>query len=353
VEDGVVSNSIARDAMIDPYSSPSLPGVELDLRDNTNAWGSPPSALQALAATNGSLAAYPGVNAEPLVAAIAAHVGVAPSAVVVGCGSDDLIDAAFRAYAQPGDRIAHPDPTFSMVPRFARLNGVAPIAVPLRTDGSADIDALLASRARLVYVASPNNPTGTCTSPAALTHLVDRHDGVVLVDEAYAEFSELQDLRALAAATENLVVFRTFSKAWGLAGLRVGYAIASEPLARALTVARGPYRVTTVAQEVVRVALEHDAAWVASRARDAVAVRTRLERALAARKRVRVIPSQGNFVFAAVEEPAMAVAARFQSRGIAVRAFDSLTGYGDAIRFGVVAENALAQLLQAIEEVFA
>jgi histidinol-phosphate aminotransferase len=352
----VSANVRSSAALVTSYSSPALDGVDLDLRDNTNPWGSPPTAVRVfaeLANRSPELALYPSVNGESLVAAIAAHIGVSESSVVVGCGSDDLLDASFRAFARHGDSVAHSDPTFSMIPRFARLNGIESRVISLRGDGSADVDALLAADSRLAYVASPNNPTGTITDRAELVRLIDAHAGVVLIDEAYAEFSTADDLRAFATTRTNVVVFRTFSKAWGLAGLRCGYAVASAALAAELTAARGPYRVTSLAQEVVGAALRSDAAWVAARARDTVAVRTALESALSRPRSVSVIPSSGNFVFARVTEPAVEVAARFEARGIGVRAFQSLTGYGDAVRIGVTTEANLDRLLRAIHEVFA
>src|SRR5690606_25475682 len=121
--------------------------------------------------------------------------------------------------------IAFTAPTFSMIPVFARLNGLVSVPVPLRADGAADIDALLATRARVIYLCSPNNPTGTVTPHDEIRRLVSRASGVVLVDEAYAEFANEQDWRAEAPAMERVLITRTFSKAWGLAGLRVGYGV--------------------------------------------------------------------------------------------------------------------------------
>ena len=114
-----------------------------------------------------------------------------------------------------------------MVPRFARLNGLEPVGVPLRPDGAADIDGLLATGARVIYLCSPNNPTGTITPESEFRRCIAEAPGVVLLDEAYAEFAAPgRSAVALTAEHPNLIVMRTFSKWAGLAGLRVGYSVA-------------------------------------------------------------------------------------------------------------------------------
>src|SRR5690554_5600044 len=126
------------------------PSVDIDLSDNTNQWGPAPSALEAVRSfTARDLSEYPSVDSPQLCAAIADYVGVAPESVVTGCGSDDLLDAAFRALAEPGDRIAFPLPTFAMVPVLARTNGLTPVAVPVKPDGDVDADAMLGTGARI------------------------------------------------------------------------------------------------------------------------------------------------------------------------------------------------------------
>ena len=263
-----------------------------------------------------------------------------------------MIDACFRAVASPGDRVAHSDPTFSMLPIFARLNGLEAVAVPLARDGAADVDALLATGARVIYLCSPNNPTGTITPAAAIRHLIERAPGVVIVDEAYAEFSGGDDWRVAAVASGRLLVTRTFSKAWGLAGLRVGYGVGSVALADAVAKARGPYKVSALAELAAVTALREDGDWMRRTAREATSVRDRLAAALRGRVGVRAHDSRGNFVFLEVAGRAPEIASRFQARGIGVRALSALTGYGDALRIGVAPWEQLERVLDVARELW-
>jgi histidinol-phosphate aminotransferase len=336
---------------IPAYAPTQLDGVSLDLRDNINLWGAPPSALAVFRDIGSPIVSmYPSAGATSLATTLAAQLGVAPTNIVTGCGSDDVIDACLRVVG--GDsRVAYADPSFTMVPTFARLNRLEPVGVPLLASGAMDVDGLLATGAALIYVCSPNNPTGTVTPRDELLRLFDAAPGIVLLDEAYAEFCDDSDLRQAAARRENVLVTRTFSKAWGLAGLRVGYGVGGEALVRAVSVARGPYKVNALAERAVVAALVNDEAWITAAVAAARGVRERFVRALCGRSEVRVFDSQANFAFLGVQN-AKSVAARFQQHGIGVRAFSGLTGIGDAVRVGMAPETVFERVLRAAEEVW-
>jgi histidinol-phosphate aminotransferase len=336
---------------ISAYGTAALGELSLDLRDNVNLWGVPPSALQVLRETSAAeVLNYPAVSGSRLTSTLAGQLGVRPDEVVAGCGSDDLIDACFRAVASPGERVAHAEPSFSMVPRFARLNGLEPVGVPLRADGAADIDGLLATGARIIYLCSPNNPTGTITPEAEIRRCIAEAPGIVVVDEAYAEFAGTRDWRAEAPGMEKVLVLRTFSKAWGLAGLRVGVGVGSRALIDAVVRSRGPYKVNAIADRAATVALEYDADWMRQTAAAAVESRARLDALVEGRRGVRRWPSRANFVFWQVDESAEEIAARFATRGIGVRAFRGLPGIGDAVRIGVAPWPMLERLVPVIAE---
>lgn len=338
---------------IPTYSPSELAGVDLDLRDNLNLWGAPPAACGVLRAlTPSRVAEYPRVSAGALVDALAASIGVRSDEIVAGCGSDDVIDSFLRAVASPGDRVAHADPSFSMVPVFARLSGLEPVGVPLLPNGAADVDGLLATGARVIYLCSPNNPTGTVTPAAEIRRLIAQAPGVVLVDEAYAEFTDEPDWRAEAPAMEKVLVTRTFSKAWGMAGLRVGYGVGSRTLTAAVTKARGPYKVNALGELAAVTALREDGGWMRAAAAAARDARTRLVAAFAGRTGVRPWDSRGNFVFVGTDGPAADLAARFQARGIGVRAFSGLTGIGEALRLGVAPAPQLDRVIRAVGEMW-
>lgn len=329
------------------YSVDSAP-CAVDLSDNTNLWGSPPAARRVLRElADDALARYPSAYASELKDALAEYAGVDPACIGTGCGSDDILDSAIRAFAAPGDRIAFCAPTFAMIPIFARLNGVEPVAIPMTSSWDIDPDALARADARVIYVCSPNNPTGTVASRGALERLIASAPGVVLLDEAYAEFCA-ESILDLAKASERVLVVRTMSKAFGLAGLRVGYAVGAPSLIAEVEKSRGPYKVSTVAERAAVAALMHDRTWVAERVGAARASRDRLATSLRALG-LAPLPSQANFVFVPIGD-APAVARRMRERGVAVRAFQGLPIVGDALRITAGPDPMMEQGLDALAE---
>ena len=347
-------SSLARAAYRDipvyaPHGEGAMPACAVDVSDNTNLWGPPPMALRALRELGAdAVARYPTLYAHELKVPLAAYIGVAPEEIVTGCGSDDVIDSTMRAFAEPGDAIAFPVPTFSMIPTFARMSGITPIAVPLRgADGAwdADADALLATKARIIYLCSPNNPTGTLVRRETIRRVVAEAPGLVVLDEAYVEFAGVSDAPE-APRWGNVLVTRTLSKAFGLAGLRIGYGIGAPELVREVEKARGPYMVGVASQRAVLAALNEDLPWVQAHARRAVEMREWLTGELRALG-LDVLPSAANFVLAPVPDAAT-VAQRVRQRGVLVRAFAALPGVGDALRIGVGPHEAMTATVDAL-----
>ena len=331
----------------------------VDLSDNTNLWGMPPAAARELQSlSSGAVARYPQLYSETLRGAIAQHFAVTPEMVVTGCGSDDVLDASIRAFGEPGTVLAHVDPTFTMIPTFARLNGLLPRPIPLTPAYDADVDALLGADASVIYLCSPNNPTGTDLQRASIECVVDGAPGIVIVDEAYSEFSGTTVVDLLARH-DRLLVARTFSKAYGLAGLRVGYMLGAPALVSAITKARGPYKANVAGERAAFAALTRDQSWVAARATEATTIRERLLAALRSLG-LRPLPSSANFVLVPVSR-ASKVSAAMQRRGVLVRAFDRLTPIDDALRategaalrIGVGPWEQVAQALEALREALA
>ena len=329
----------------------AAPPVTIDASDNTNLWGPPPAAAQAIRdATDDVVSRYPALYAHELKRLLAGYAGVREEELITGCGSDDVLDSAMRAFGEPGvDAVAFPVPSFSMIPTFARMNVLRPVGVPLKRastgDWDADADGLLATQAKIIYLCSPNNPTGTLTSEATIRRVVAEAPGIVILDEAYAEFAGVTHVSE-APGWERVLVTRTLSKAFGLAGLRVGYGTGSAWLVREVEKARGPYMVNAMAQRAVEAALAHDVPWVQARAREAVEARERLARALRAMG-LDVLPSAANFVLARTPR-AKEVAAALQGQGILVRLFTGLPLVGDALRIGVGPWAQMERILSAI-----
>jgi histidinol-phosphate aminotransferase len=318
----------------------------VDLSDNTNMWGMPPAAAAAAQAAAVGATRYPNVYAHGLKGALAGYLGVSPDMIVTGCGSDDVIDSAIRAFADPGERFAYLDPTFPMASTFARMNGLVPMPVPLTADYDADADGLLATGARIIYLCSPNNPSGTLVSRGTIERIVREARGIVMIDEAYAEFAGVSSVDLLARS-ERLFITRTMSKAFGLAGLRIGYGAGAPGLIAEVEKSRGPYKVNVVAEQAAYAALTEDRAWVAERVAEAIANRRRVEQALAEIPGFRVVPSSGNFVFARVPVPVPELVAALCARGIGVR------GYPEGIRTTIGPWPLMEQFLDAARAVSA
>lgn len=327
--------------------SPGVAPCPIDVSDNTNLFGVPPRAMAALRGLDPeAVTRYPVLYARTLRSAIARYVGARADEVTTGCGSDDVLDSIIRAFCEPGDRVAHAVPTFGMIPVFSRVNGIEPVAVPLRPDFDVDAEALLATGARVIYLCAPNNPTGTMISEGALNRVLERAPGVVVLDEAYAEFA--RDSSA-ALRHPRLIVTRTFSKAFGLAGLRVGYGIGPAELIAEVEKARGPYKVNAIAEHVAATALEQDLDWVREHVALARASRDRLAEGLRGLG-IQPLPSAANFLLVPVRDSAR-IASAMRERGIAVRAFTALPGVGDALRLGVGPWPVMEQVLNALKEV--
>lgn len=329
--------------------SDTLPRAPIDLAANTNQWGTAPSALEALRESGvADLRDYPTSDSDALLDSIAEYIGVPRECVIVGCGSDGVLDAALRALVAPSGRVAHADPTFVMGPHFAAANGLMPIGVPFRADGDLDADAMLAANARVNYVCAPNNPTGTSPSRSAIMNLVNGASGVTIVDEAYAEFSGESYARD-AATDGRLLATRTMSKVFGLAGLRIGYGIGVPALIAEIRKARGPYTVSTLSERAAVAALTNDRPWIDRVVTEVREVRTKFT-AVLTELGYTPLASDANFVCVPVEN-APAIASALRMRGIGVRAFTRLTGIGDALRITLAPWDVLEKVVGALSEI--
>ena len=328
---------------------PDIQPCRIDLSDNTNLWGAPPAARSAVEFTDSAtLARYPATYSRELTRALAGYLGVDANMVIAGCGSDDLLDSAIRAFGEPGDKLAQFDPTFGMIRVFATVNGLSVAAIPAGNDHG--VDALLGMDARVIYLCSPNNPTGQVLDAGLIESIVRRAHGLVIVDEAYAEFAGVSSV-GLLSRHENLLITRTMSKAFGLAGLRIGYAAGSPAIVREVEKSRGPYKVSSLAERAAMAAIEHDREWVDEKVADVRANRARFTESLRGLG-LGPIESSANFILVPVVN-SRHVAARMAQSGIAVRQLENLTGIGDALRISIgpwpMMEECLAGLEAALQ----
>ena len=321
------------------------------LSSNENPFPPLPSVMAAIADGAVDVNRYPDMYATELTEAIARHLGVPVESVVTGGGSVALLGHVLAAVCEPGDEVVLPWRSFEAYPIYITLAGAVGVPVPVGPDGRLDLPAMAAAvtpRTRVMLVCTPNNPTGPAVRADELEALLDAvpRDVLVLLDEAYVEFvrdPEAADGLAVFAAHPNVVLLRTFSKAYGLAGLRVGYAVARPRLATGIRAASTPFGVSNVAQ-LAAVASLAAGAEMRTRVEAIVAERTRMLTGLRAQG-WEVPDSQANFVWLALGEHAKSVADRSARAGVLVRPFA-----GDGVRISVGENEATDLLLEVTAE---
>lgn len=248
---------------------------------------------------------YPDPHQRALKDRLAALKGVSPGCIFIGNGSDEAIDLAFRIFCEPGrDNAVSIAPTYGMYRVAADINGVEMREVPLGTGYSLPTEALLAAadgRTKLLWLCSPNNPTGNAFPAQEIESLLRRFGGIVMLDEAYIDFADGGGFLPRLGEFPNLVVLQTLSKAWGMAGLRLGLAYAQEGIAGLFGRVKYPYNINTLTQQAASEALGRD---IAPQVAEIRAERARLAEALAACRSIeRVYASEANFLLIKTAAP--------------------------------------------------
>jgi histidinol-phosphate aminotransferase len=322
--------------------------VKLD--GNENPFGPSPKALEALAGYR-QYHIYPDPLQREARRALSRYLGVPFEQIVFGTGSDEIMDLILRAFLRPGDAVVNCPPTFGMYPFLTRVLGARVIDVPRRSDGFAlDLAAIraVANEAKVIFVASPNNPTGSVISEADLDALLAT-GLVVVLDEAYVEFAGRSFAERVAQGV-NLIVLRTFSKWAGLAGLRVGYGIFPPSVAEVVFKIKQPYNLNVAAQAAMLASLE-DAGVLRDRVRLLVAEREELFRSLGAVPYLQPVPSQANFILCRIDGiDAGVLQDELRRRGIMVRRPDA-PSLRDCLRMSVGLPEHRRALIDALKEI--
>ncbi|MGA5704667.1 histidinol-phosphate transaminase [Peterkaempfera bronchialis] len=312
------------------------------LSSNENPYDPLPGVLEAVVETAGRFNRYPDMACSGLTAELAERFGVPPEHIATGTGSVGVAQQLIQSTAGPGDEVVYAWRSFEAYPIITRISGATAVQVPLTPGEVHDLDAMadaITERTRLVFVCNPNNPTGTVVRRAELERFLDRVPGDVLVvlDEAYREFirdAEVPDGVDLYRDRPNVCVLRTFSKAYGLAGLRVGFAIAHEPVAAALRKTAVPFGVSQLAQDAAVASLRAEEALLV-RVDALVQERARVVEALAGQGWT-VPESQANFVWLRLGERTLDFAAACEAAGVVVRPF---AGEGVRVTIGETEAN--------------
>jgi len=327
------------------------------LNSNENPYGASPAAMEAMTEARSYAMRYPDYYADLAQEKIASLLGVEAEMVVLTCGSTELLKIAAQGFLGPGRRLVMAEPTFEDISYYGRQTGAEVVTVPLTADYRHDLEAMAQAaqeRPGLVYLCNPNNPTGTVVSKAAIEKFLGQVPGqsVVLVDEAYHHFADDASYGTMMEATKqgrNVVVSRTFSKIYGMAGLRLGYGVARRELAQVMRSQRVISSGNVVACAAALASLD-DAQWE-ERNRE---WNRRVRDSLAADMKERghsVIPSQANFVCVHVGRPVRPVIAAFRERGISIgRRF---AGLPEHIRISLGSPEEMEKFTTAFDDVMA
>ncbi|MCF0253060.1 MAG: histidinol-phosphate transaminase [Duodenibacillus sp.] len=324
------------------------------LASNENPFGMPPSARKALAEAPLSATRYPDGNARRFREAVAAHMGVAPDWVIAGNGSDEILGLVARLVLQPGSKCVYSQYSFSVYELSAQENGAECVCVPAR-GFAVDLEAMAAAvdaDTRLVFITNPNNPTGLVLPAADIEAFVARVPGdcVVVLDEAYVHYMPREarvDAVGLVRRHPNVLVARTFSKAYGLAGIRAGFAVAQPAMIEMLNRIRPPFNMNALSQIACAGCIgdEDFLAMVYEENRKGVA---RLEAFFAAQG-LRYLPTQANFILVQVGARAAAVNEGLLRRGVIVRPVRSY-GLPDWLRVSVGSPEENDRFMAAFAE---
>jgi len=330
-----------------PGEQPADAARVVKLNTNENPFPPGEKVMQAIAAVSAdSLRRYPNPTADAFRDTAAKLHGLSREHIIAGNGSDDILTIATRCFVPPGGTLAYPDPTYSLYPVLARLEDAKGVAVPWNGDWSLPIEALLQTRADAIYLANPNAPTGTFVPPALVAELAGEFPGLLLVDEAYADFAGENCLQ-LVGRFENVVISRTLSKAYSLAGLRFGYAVAQPVVIAEMMKVKDSYNCDALAIAAATAAIgdQAHAQWTWQHVR---AERQRVTAELT-RLGFAVLPSQANFVLATVPgDNGKDMYLGLKRQGILVRYFD-LPGLTDKLRITIGLTNENDALLNGIK----
>lgn len=321
------------------------------LSSNENPYPPLPSVLEVVRAAAAQMNRYPDMACTELHGALARYVGVPVDCIATGTGSVGVLGQVLQATCGDGDEVVYAWRSFEAYPIVVGVSGATAVPVPVTPDGRHDLPAMadaITERTRLVLVCTPNNPTGPAVEETELEELLDRvpPDVLVVIDEAYREFvrdEKVPDAVEVHRRRPNVAVLRTFSKAYGLAGLRVGYAVAHPHLADALRKTAVPFGVSAMAQDAAVASLAAEAELL-ERVEALVAERTRVLAAL--RDQGWDVPdSQANFVWLPLGGASLAFAARCAAVGLSVRPFD-----GDGVRCTIGEPEANDRLVEVCRE---
>ncbi len=325
----------------------------IKLASNENPIGPSPKAVRAVKKCLGEIHRYPDGGSYYLLEALARHLNLSKKQIIFGNGSNEIIELASRAYLREGDEVLLAEPSFLVYKLVAQAAGARQVTVPLK-DFRYDLEAMarkVSRRTRIVCIANPDNPTGSYVASGELDRFLKKvsSNTLVILDEAYGEFVDADDFpksfRHLNRG--NVLILRTFSKAYGLAGLRIGYGIASPAVIDALHRTRQPFNVNSVAQTAAAAALK-DKTYL-KKTQAVVRKGKELWYQELDRMGLKYIPTQTNFILVNVRQSGAALFQRLLKKGIIVRDMKAY-GLDQFVRITIGTEKENRQCLRALQE---
>jgi histidinol-phosphate aminotransferase len=329
------------------YYNPKVTAVRMDT--STNVLG-PNNVLKEVLTRcmDMDLNQYPAPYSDALRQVLADTYGLKADNFVVGNGSDEALDIVFKSFLEPGETVVAPYPSYVLHGFFVKINGGRFMTVDLKPGFQLDPDALLQAKGKIIILCTPNNPTANSFAHRDVERVVREHDGPVIVDEAYGEFSK-ESFMPLVNDYENLIVTRTFSKAYGLAGLRVGYMASNLKMADVMQRVKIPYSLDRVSEMAAMAALRNPD-YVN---RTVELVRTERERLAHGLEALgfKTYPSESNFILFKSMRPSNELVSRLSAKGVLIRDFGKLRLLEDCVRTTIGTRELNDLVLQKLKEV--
>ena len=329
------------------YYNPKLNG-EIRLDTNTNVLGSNPAAAKYLAENSWDLNGYPNTYSNGLREALGELYGLDKDNFIAGNGSDEMLDVTFKTFTNWGDNSVVPVPSYTLYDYFVQMNGGKAHEVDLTEDFQLDVDEIVKQDAKVAIMPSPNNPTGNCFRQKDIEEILSKFNGIVVVDEAYAEYADDAMIRRVDEF-DNLVVLRTFSKAYAMAALRVGYAAANKKLADMMMRVKIPYSLNMVS-EGAAIAAVKDQDFIRRSVEMVREQRPKLDAGLR-KLGFETFPSDSNFILARAPIDHKVLVQGFKERGVLIRDFGAKRRTENCVRTTVGTAELNAILLEKAEEV--
>lgn len=329
------------------YYNPKIKAIRMDT--SVNVVGPNPAVKNVLeSCMNMEVNQYPSPYSDNLRRALAEKYNLEEDNFVVGNGSDELLDVSFKSFLESGDTVVAPHPSYVLHSFFVKINGGKFETVDLLPGFQLDVDGMLEKKSKMIILCTPNNPTSNCFKKEDVKRLIEEYEGPIIVDEAYAEYSS-EGFIPYINEFDNLIVTRTFSKAYGLAGMRVGYLAANKKLATMMQKVKIPYSLNKISEAVAVAALQNTE-YLKTGQRIVNEQREKLSKGLS-ELGFEVFPSEGNFIMFRVNVPSDEFVSRLAAKGILIRDFGKRRMLENCVRTTIGTEELNKLLLDKIKEV--